>query len=113
MWEYFNDHCSGIDNRLVDFSVNTDEIPDANGNDGAFDGDVDIAMALLLAEHPSGNSGRISYHTRALLVLAGQIVSVMGASSKLPPLGDWVDPGANRCDPYMASGSARPMPICS
>jgi endoglucanase len=105
MWEYFNDHRSSIDSRLMDFSVNADEIPDADGNDSAFDGDADIAMALLLAEQQWGNGGRINYHTQALSVLAGQAASVMGASSKLPLLGDWVDPAGAQYNQYTVRSS--------
>jgi endoglucanase len=105
LWEYFNDHRSSIDNRLMDYSVNADEILDADGNDSAFDGDADIAMGLLLAEQQWGNGGRINYHAEALSVLAGQAESVMGTDSKLPLLGDWVDPAGAQYNQYTVRSS--------
>jgi endo-1,4-beta-D-glucanase Y len=92
LWEFFNDHRSTIDARLMDWKVAADENPDPSGNDSAFDGDCDIALALLLAEQQWGNGGRLDYHGEALNVLAGVLGSTIGPVSRLPLLGDWVDP---------------------
>lgn len=92
LWEYFNDHRSSIDDRLMDWSVNADEAPDPEGNDSAFDGDCDIAYGLLLAARQWGCSGRIDYCREARAVINGIMESEIGPESRLPVLGDWVDP---------------------
>jgi len=92
LWEYAKDHRSAIDPRLMDWSVPASEMPDPTGDgDGsAFDGDCDIAFALLLAEKQWGNVGRFNYHTEAAEVMAGILESTIGPESHLPMLGDWV-----------------------
>lgn len=92
LWEFMNDHRSSIDPRLMDWRVAADEVPDPSGNDSAFDGDCDIALALLLAEQQWGNAGRLDYHAAALDVMAGLLASAVGPASRLPLLGDWVNP---------------------
>lgn len=95
LWEYALDHPSSIDNRLMDFHVNANETPDPNGNDAAFDGDADMAYALLLAEQQWGNGGRFNYGNEARRVIAGLTASALGPTSRLPLLGDWVDPAGS------------------
>ncbi len=92
LWEFSLDHPSIYDNRLMDWFVNGDESPDAVGDDSAFDGDCDMAYALLLAQQQWGNAGRFDYGTEASEVLAGVLQSTIGPDSKLPMLGDWIDP---------------------
>lgn len=92
LWELSLDHPSSIDARLMDWSVEADEQPDPSGNDSAFDGDADMALALLLAERQWGNGGRFDYRAEAARVLAGVVESTIGPQSRLPLLGDWVDP---------------------
>ena len=90
--EFSKDHPSEIDPRLMDWKVEADEVPDASGNDSAFDADADIAYALLLAQQQWGGGGRFDYAQEAAQVLAGLLESVIGPASRLPMLGDWVDP---------------------
>lgn len=90
--EFVRDHPSEIDPRLMDWKVEANEIPDAYGNDSAFDGDADIAYALLLAHEQWGSGGRFDYALEARRVLAGLVASAVGPASRLPLLGDWVDP---------------------
>jgi hypothetical protein len=91
LWEYFNDHRSAIDRRLMDWKVAADESrPTPGEDDSAFDGDCDIAYALLLAEAQWGSSGRIDYRREAAQTIAGIRESTIGAQSHLPLLGDWV-----------------------
>lgn len=92
LWEYFNDHRSVNDARLMDWNVPADEMPNPPDDDSAFDGDADIAFGLLLADRQWGSSGRIDYRREALEVIAGLEASCLGPSSRLPLLGDWVDP---------------------
>ncbi|HRC87047.1 MAG TPA: glycosyl hydrolase family 8, partial [Thermoanaerobaculia bacterium] len=100
LWEFALDHPSTIDSRLMDWHINANEVADPDGNDSAFDGDVDMALALLLAERQWGNAERFDYHTEALRVIAGIGASTLGPASRLPLLGDWVDPSGNDYNQY-------------
>jgi hypothetical protein len=92
LWQFARDHRSTIDGRLMAWSVPANEAPDAAGNDSAFDGDADIAFGLLLAEAQWGNGGRFDYGAEATWVIGGIAASTIGPTSRLPLLGDWVDP---------------------
>lgn len=92
LWEFALDHPSSIDARLMDWHLEANEQPDPSGNDSAFDGDADMALALLLAERQWGNGDRFDYRAEAARVLAGMAASTLGPASHLPMLGDWVDP---------------------
>jgi endo-1,4-beta-D-glucanase Y len=93
LWEFALDHPSEIDGRLMDWHVPANESLDPEGNDAAFDGDADLAYALLMAERQWGGGGRFAYGSEAARVLAGIGASMLGPSSHYPLLGDWVDPG--------------------
>ncbi len=95
LWEFTLDHPSDIDGRLMDWSVPADESLDPDGNASAFDGDADMAMALLMADRQWGSGGRFDYRAEALRVLAGLEQSALGPASFYPLLGDWVDPAGN------------------
>lgn len=87
LWEFARAYPSDIDPRLMGW-----QIPVVPGsNDSAFDGDADIAYALLLADAQWGSAGRINYRTAAENVIAGILESTIGPESRLPLLGDWVD----------------------
>jgi hypothetical protein len=75
LWEFSLDHRSEIDSRLMDWKVEADEQPDADGNDSAFDGDCSLALALLLAEKQWGNAGRFDYGAQAAWVMGGILAS--------------------------------------
>jgi hypothetical protein len=88
LWQFRLAHPSEIDSRLMDWNV-----PDTtNGNDSAFDGDADIAYGLLLAHAQWGSSGAVNYLDQAKNVIAGIRAKTMGPTSRLPMLGDWVNP---------------------
>lgn len=93
LWRFVRDNPSSIDNRLMNWHVPAD----ADGSDSAFDGDCDIAYALLLADAQWGRTGDIDYRAEAADVLDGIFTSTIGPRSHLPMLGDWVDPNG---DPY-------------
>lgn len=99
LWRYFDAHRSGIDNRLMSWNVNSAGVIQ-NGNDSAYDGDSDIALGLLVASSQWGNAGAIDYKAKALDVVAGQLASVHGPVSRLPLLGDWVDPNGATHNQY-------------
>ncbi len=100
LWEFFNDHRSEIDPRLMDWHVPADESAEPGHDDSAFDGDCDIAFSLLLAEAQWGNGGRIDYRAEFDDILAGIAASTIGPESHLPMLGDWVDPAGSTYNQY-------------
>ena len=106
LWEFSKDHRSENDPRLMDWSVPADEQPDPAGENGsAFDGDADIALALLLAERQWGNGGRFNYPTEAAAVMEGILQSTIGPQSSLPMLGDWVNPDDAEYNQYTPRSS--------
>jgi endo-1,4-beta-D-glucanase Y len=92
LWEFSREHTSDNDNRLMSWQV-----PEVVGLDSsAFDGDVDIAYGLLLADQQWGSLGDVDYNAAAQEVMDAVMDSTIGPVSRLPMLGDWVDPnGAN------------------
>lgn len=91
LWAFSRAHPSVVDARLMAWQVPTAKGDDA---DSAFDGDADIAYALLLADRQWGSGGTVEYMARAREVIAGIKASTIGTQSHLPLLGDWV--GASR-----------------
>ncbi len=90
LWQFRLAHPSSIDNRLMDW-----EVPNTSGNDSAFDGDADIAYGLLMAHAQWGSEGTVDYLSAAKNVIAGIRASTIGPQSKLPMLGDWVNPNGS------------------
>lgn len=86
LWRFARAWPSDIDSRLMGWQIPIDE---GEGNDSAFDGDADIAYALLLASRqwPDGD-----YLAAAQEVLDGLLTSAVGPDSDLPTFGDWVAP---------------------
>lgn len=89
LWRFRLAHPSTIDERLMDWRV-----PGGEGDDSAFDGDADIAYGLLLAHAQWGSNDptHFDYLAEAKTVIAGILDSTIGPQSKLPMLGDWVNP---------------------
>lgn len=82
LWRFSRAHPSAVDPRLMDWKV-----PESNlGDDSAFDGDADMAYALILAQQRWGGD----YLRDAQQVIAGLAESAVGPRSRLPLLGDWV-----------------------
>ncbi|QDT71486.1 glycosyl hydrolase family 8 [Lacipirellula limnantheis] len=90
LWQFRLAHPSTIDDRLMDW-----EVPNTSGNDSAFDGDADIAYGLLMAHAQWGSAGTVDYLSAAKNVIAGIRASTIGPQSKLPMLGDWVNPNGS------------------
>ena len=76
---------SSKDPRLMNWQV-----PGSSGKDSAFDGDADIAYALLLADAQWGKT-RPDYALAARERLSGMLASTVGPRTRLPLLGDWVE----------------------
>ncbi|WP_457631293.1 glycosyl hydrolase family 8 [Oceanithermus sp.] len=96
LYRYVRAHPSDIDPRLMGWI----QPPDGSGNDSAFDGDADIAYALLLADRQWGSLGEVDYAAAARERLAAIAASTTGPDSRLPLLGDWVDPQGSRYNQY-------------
>jgi endo-1,4-beta-D-glucanase Y len=62
------------------------KVPETGGDASAFDGDADMAFALILADRRWGGD----YLRDAQDVIAGLAQSAVGPRSRLPLLGDWV-----------------------
>ncbi|KAL6053745.1 Glucanase [Balamuthia mandrillaris] len=92
LYYFFDDHRSSIDERLMDWNVAADEGPDDTGDDSAFDGDLDIAYGLMLADLQWGSDGNVNYREAAIDVIEGLGESCIGPRSMFPLLGDWVMP---------------------
>ncbi len=99
LFRYVQAHPSDVDGRLMGWI----QPPDGNGNDSAFDGDADIAYALLLADRQWGSSGGIDYAAAARERLRAIAESTVGPHSRLPMLGDWVPPAGAAEDDYRYS----------
>ncbi|MGH2561136.1 MAG: glycosyl hydrolase family 8 [Thermomicrobiales bacterium] len=93
LWRFARTYPSGIDPRLMSWHIPIGD----TGNDSAFDGDCDMAYALLLADRQWGSDGPTDYRAAGEELLDGILESTTGPSSHLPLLGDWVDPAG---DPY-------------
>ncbi len=82
------------------------QVPAKKGeSDSAFDGDADIAFALLLADRQWGSEGVINYKKEALTVINSLLKYTVGAKSSLPLLGDWVDPNGKSYNQYTTRSS--------
>ena len=100
LWAFVRANPSEIDPRLMDWKV-----PQPTGNASAFDGDADIAYGLLLADAQWGSGGDIDYAADAARVIAGILESTIGPVSRLPMLGDWVNPVGSPFSQYSTRSS--------
>jgi len=79
------------------------QVPAKRGeNDSAFDGDADIAYALLLADAQWGDK-HYALEAKMLIDALGQLV--VGKDSHLPLLGDWVEQGGKKYNQYTTRSS--------
>jgi hypothetical protein len=101
LWRFARANPSGIESRLMTWHVPIG----ASGNTSAFDGDADIAYALLLADKQWGSDGAINYKAEAEQVIAGILAATIGPTSRLPLLGDWVDPNGATYNQYTPRSS--------
>ena len=93
LWHFARQWPSDIDPRLMGWQVP----PSKDGNDSAFDGDADIAFALLMAADQWGDE---TYLTAARTVISAIGERTIGPDSRLPLLGDWVDPNGDEYDQW-------------
>jgi len=96
LWLFSRAHPSAICKDLM-----TWEVPEKKGeNDSAFDGDADIAYALIVADKRWGSKGKVNYKKEAHQVLDAIWKHTIGKDSYLPLLGDWVDPNGKKYNQY-------------
>ncbi len=86
LWNFSRRYPSTGDPRLMGWQIPSQ----GDSNPSAFDGDADIAYALLLADAQWGSDGAVNYRSEAQRVIAGILASTIGPASRLPELGDWV-----------------------
>ncbi len=93
MVAYFLEHPTATHDRLMSWNQ-SNSCSNAEGNDSATDGDLDIAFALLLAHKQWGSCGRVDYATLALEVLEDILDGEVDSSQSYTLLGDWVAPSS-------------------
>jgi endoglucanase len=86
LWGFARQHPSHNDPALMAWKV-----PVGKGkDDSAFDGDADMAYALILADAQWGSAGTINYRAEAERTIGAIMRSTIGSKTGLPLLGDWV-----------------------
>ncbi len=96
LWRFSRAHLSPISKDLMSW-----EVPEKKDIiDSAFDGDADIAYALIVADKNWGSKGSINYKKEAHQVLDAIWKHTIGKESYLPLLGDWVDPKGKKYNQY-------------
>jgi endo-1,4-beta-D-glucanase Y len=103
LWKFSRVNFSRIDSRLMRWKIPA-PVRDQNS---AFDGDADMAYALLLADKQWGSNGHINYLKEAKTVIQAIRESTIGPISKLPRLGDWTRdlPDSSNYDQYSPRSS--------
>ncbi len=87
-------------------SFMTWQVPAKKGeSDSAFDGDADIAYALMLASAQWGDKGEINYKNEAKNMIKALSLLVVGRKSNLPLLGDWVQQDGEKYNQYTSRSS--------
>ena len=92
LYRYYKAHSSGINPRLMSWKQITGCI-NADGNDSASDGDIDIAFGLLLAHSQWGSWGNINYFEEGKLMIEAIMEDDIHNDYFSVKLGDWVNPG--------------------
>ena len=85
LWLFAKSMPSEINSNFMDWSLAT-----TTGNDSAFDGDCDIAYALLIADKQWGSASGINYKYQADTIINAMRNNLFSNSTNLPFLGDWV-----------------------
>ncbi len=94
MVSYWQAHQSSITPNIMSWQQGS--CSDATGNDdGATDGDLDVAYAFLLADAQWGSSGTINYLQKAKDVMNALLASEIHSSSYHTLLGDWASSAAD------------------
>ncbi len=102
LWKFSRSRPSSICSNLMNWKYDPQNIKD---DDSAFDGDADIAYALIKAAEKWGSGGVVNYKNEALKVLNDIWNCTIGLDSKLPLLGDWVEQDGTKYNQYTARTS--------
>lgn len=62
----------------------------ADGDDSATDGDMDIALSLLMADRQWASNGSINYRAEAIKLIQAILASEVNRGESILKLGDWV-----------------------
>ncbi len=96
LWKFSRQYPSSISPDLMAW-----EIPKkVKNSNSAFDGDTDMAYALLMADKQWGSAGNIHYANEAKKLIEAIYKYTIGKDSKLPLLGDWEDPHGEKFNQF-------------
>ncbi len=96
LWRFSRSFPSSISPDLMAW-----EIPKkVKNSNSAFDGDADMAYALLIADKQWGSAGDINYANEAKRTIKAIYKYTIGKDSKLPLLGDWEDPNGKKFNQF-------------
>ncbi len=107
MYAYFGAHPTATHDHLMSWYQKR-SCADDNGNDSASDGDIDIALALLLADKQWGSCGPIDYLAEAQAVIADLLDGAVDTAGEYVLLGDWVTPSDTQYYPSTRSSDFIP-----
>ena len=102
LYGFVKAHRSQEQTGLMAWKVDTQH---QKSNFSAFDGDADIAYALLLADKQWGSANGVNYHLAAEIMIDDIYSNVIGPCSKLPMLGDWVHYDGKSCNQFTVRSS--------
>ncbi len=101
LWRFVKKNPSRVDKRFMAYQVPIRR----DRRNSAFDGDADIALALLLADMQWGSNGAINYRDSAVKIIDALMAKVVGGKSRLPMLGDWVQQNGRKYNQYTIRSS--------
>jgi len=93
LYRFYKAHPSGINPRLMSWKQITGCV-NADGNDSATDGDIDIAFGLLLAHAQWGSWDEINYFQEAVDMINAIMEDDIHNDYFSVKLGDWVNAGS-------------------
>ncbi|MBP9742606.1 MAG: hypothetical protein KBD37_04525 [Burkholderiales bacterium] len=94
LFRYVKAYPSKLDDNLMSWIITPANDAGHAANNSAFDGDADIALALVLASQQWNSSPNgIDYMAEAKTIIASIKNKTIGPDSHLPMLGDWVTSG--------------------
>ena len=96
LWRFSRSYPSSISPNLMAW-----EVPKkVKSSNSAFDGDTDMAYALLMADKQWGSNGDINYANEAKNLIEAIYKYTIGKDSKLPLLGDWENPNGKKFNQF-------------
>ena len=104
LWRFARAHPSKFNPRLMGWrQEDAGAKTRSDGEDAATDGDLDIALALLLAEAQWGRAGTIDYRREAQQVIAAIKQDEINRECWSVKLGDWATPDDDKFNSTRAS----------